>query len=268
MTDTISDKLTRLNEVKQQIKQSIINKGVQVADDTPFSGYPAKIGEISGGAPATRLGASLDTWVGDVVDGVLQKSTEPTALNFAGVTEIGSDALTYVFDHRDNIISVDLGSVQSIGSGSLQDAFAWCQNITSINLSSLQSVGSNGMRNAFQICTGITGALDLSSLQTISNGGLQNAFQQCSRVTSVDLSSLQSVDTYGLNSTFRSCTGLTTISFPSLTSVQTNSFSNTFSGCTNLTEIHFRADMQATIEALSGYADKWGATNATIYFDL
>ena len=49
MTDTISDKLVRINEVKQQIKQSIIDKGVAVADTDPFSAYAGKIGQISGG---------------------------------------------------------------------------------------------------------------------------------------------------------------------------------------------------------------------------
>ena len=66
---------------------------------------------------------------------------------------------------------------------------------------------------------------------------------------------------------------MTTISFSALTSIESDAFGNTsptyiFSGCTSLTEIHFRADMQATIEAMTGYANKWGASNATIYFDL
>lgn len=72
---------------------------------------------------------------------------------------------------------------------------------------------------------------------------------------------------------FYNCKKLTTISFPALTDVQTNifgaaSYNAAFSGCSELVEIHFRADMQATIEAMSQYANKWGATNATIYFDL
>jgi hypothetical protein len=84
---------------------------------------------------------------------------------------------------------------------------------------------------------------------------------------------LQSIGDKGMQYAFQYCKLLTTISFPSLTDVQTNSFSSStydgaFRNCTALTEIHFRADMQATIEAMSQYANKWGATNATIYFDL
>ena len=32
--------------------------------------------------------------------------------------------------------------------------------------------------------------------------------------------------------------------------------------------IHFSAKNRETIETLSGYSSKFGATNATIYFDL
>jgi hypothetical protein len=53
-----------------------------------------------------------------------------------------------------------------------------------------------------------------------------------------------------------------------LTSVGSHGLYNAFQYCTGITEIHFRADAQATIEATSGYSDKFGATNATIYFDL
>ena len=39
--------------------------------------------------------------------------------------------------------------------------------------------------------------------------------------------------------------------------------------CTDLVEMHFRADAQATVEALKGYSSKfWGPSTLTIYFDL
>lgn len=300
MTDTISDKLTRLNEVKQQIKQSIINKGVQVADTDPFSAYPAKIGQISGGGgTTTKYGASVDTWIGDVDEnGVLQRATWTGALNFAGVKEIVAYGLKYTFYACLGITSVDLSSVQKIGIegmnsafrdcvgitsvdlSSLQtvdvtglnDAFNGCKGITSVDLSSLQFVYANGLSNAFRDCVGITSVV-LSSLHEVNLSGLSRAFYGCTGLTSVDFSSSQHIGSKGLQSAFDGCTSLTSISFPSLTDVQTNSFGSstlngTFRNCTALTEIHFRADMQATIEAMQGYGEKWGATNCTIYFDL
>lgn len=46
---TVSDKLSYLEETKSQIKQAIINKGVDVSDSDTFRSYAAKVGEIQGG---------------------------------------------------------------------------------------------------------------------------------------------------------------------------------------------------------------------------
>lgn len=43
---TTADKLNKLLETKANIKQAIINKGVDVSDDTKFADYPAKIADI------------------------------------------------------------------------------------------------------------------------------------------------------------------------------------------------------------------------------
>lgn len=46
---SIEDKLSYLNETKQQIKQAIISKGVNIADSDSFRSYADKISNISGG---------------------------------------------------------------------------------------------------------------------------------------------------------------------------------------------------------------------------
>ena len=75
---------------------------------------------------------------------------------------------------------------------------------------------------------------------------------------------------------FGSCMHIKKAYFYSLTSVTpanalglgTDWESGIFAWCDNLKEIHFRADAKATIEALDGYATKFGAYYATIFFDL
>ena len=101
-------------------------------------------------------------------------------------------------------------------------------------------------------------------------GECNTMFTSCSSLSTVDLSGLETI--LGKNTCqgmFQYCKSLTSISFPSLTRIEgTTPMISMFSGCTNLLEIHFRADIQTTIEALSEYSNKFGATNATIYFDL
>ena len=118
----------------------------------------------------------------------------------------------------------------------------------------------------------------------------------------INFGDIVKLDWYGLYSTFRYCelpdeirfTSLTEIAdqnaflqafadikaggkrfyFPALTTTVsskvfgTSSSNLTWNRSTGVEEIHFRADMQATIESQYGYSSKFGATNATIYFDL
>lgn len=145
-------------------------------------------------------------------------------------------------------------------------------------------VRCSSFSNTFYNCTKLIKA-DFPSL--IEAKSLYYTFYNCTALTEVNFQELLSIE---LDYTFQYCTSLTTFSIPKATVFKTSSsafygckslpsisfpnvtqlkmYSSTFSGCTALTEIHFRADMQATVEALSGYASKWGATNATIYFDL
>ena len=66
------------------------------------------------------------------------------------------------------------------------------------------------------------------------------------------------------NDAFNGCELLTSINLPNVTTVGYDAFSN----CSSLKEIHFATKNKEAIEALSGYSDKFGATNATIYFDI
>ena len=93
----------------------------------------------------------------------------------------------------------------------------------------------------------------------------------------IQLDSLESISgDEACQQMFRDCAYLKKAYFYSLTSVTpanalglgTDLVSGIFAWCDNLKEIHFRAGAKATIEALDGYATKFGAYYATIYFDL
>ena len=66
------------------------------------------------------------------------------------------------------------------------------------------------------------------------------------------------------NGAFFGCSLLTSINLPNVTTVENYAFN----GCSSLKEIHFAAKNKEAIEALSDYSNKFGATNATIYFDI
>ena len=64
---TTADKLYKLAETKNGIKQAIIGKGIAVADDEPFAAYPAKISAISGGSTAAPSDINFYDYDGTLV---------------------------------------------------------------------------------------------------------------------------------------------------------------------------------------------------------
>ena len=86
------------------------------------------------------------------------------------------------------------------------------------------------------------------------------AFRDCSSLKEIDLPNATTVGDYA----FFGCRALTSIDLPNVTTVE----SYAFYSCSALKEIHFAAKNKEAIEALSDYSDKFGAPNATIYFDI
>ena len=150
--------------------------------------------------------------------------------NFNGL--VGCSSFSYTFYNCTKLIKADFPSL--IEALNVYYTFYSCKSLTEVNFPKLPSIE------------------------------LSYAFQNCTSLTTFSIPKATVFKTS--DSAFYGCKSLPSISFPNVT--QLKMYSSTFSGCTALTEIHFRADMQATVEALSGYASKWGATNATIYFDL
>ena len=95
-----------------------------------------------------------------------------------------------------------------------------------------------------------------NALTTVGN----NAFSGCMSLASINLPNVTTVGSYA----FSYCRSLASINLPKLTTVGNYAFSY----CSSLREIHFAAKNKEAIEALSGYSNKFGATNAKIYFDI
>lgn len=260
--------------------------------------------EGSGGSE-TKFGLGIDSFIGDTVNGVLQApALEETDLVFDDVTDLGDNALAYAFCGK-GVTSVSFPNLINLTNyEGLAQAFKNCNSLASISFPNLTIIsGSNAMASAFaeNWSDGITlllsmpelttvsgqyamdGAfssnialksLSLPKLTTIGNYSCRSLCSYCRYLTSVSLPSLTTVGSAGLSNAFAG-TAITRIDFPKLTTVEIDSFQieeggweKIFSNCQNLTEIHFRADMANDIPTMIGYNDKWGASNATIYFDL
>ena len=150
--------------------------------------------------------------------------------------------------------------------GSMQEAFV-SSEITSASFPKLRTIEEKGLYSA---CTNThVSTVSFPALTTIDANGMYIAFQN-TRIIQEELRfpALTTIQDCGLQETF-SGTGIAInkVYFPALTTIVGDALDGTFCQA-NVQEIHFRTDMQATVEALPAYAQKFGATNATIYFDL
>ena len=277
---TIAEKLTYLNDTKTAIKNAVVAKGVSVSDTDTFRSYADKIGQISGGGATTKFGVSFDN-IFPVEGSALSRPITPTAdqqfsLNMNGITKIDSKALAYKFYFNNAITGADFPDLVEIYSDeACYNAFISCSNLKVISVPKLESINGAKACNSMFSFAGIEGQVSLPSLKTIWGSSACNSmFSGNSGITSVSVPSLTTIDgSYACRYMFKN-TGLTRVDFPALTTITnadslgTRSSNGMFADCTGLLEIHFRADAQATIEGLSGYASKFGATNATIYFSL
>ena len=170
-----------------------------------------------------------------------------------------TDTLT-TFDDLYSWISSNYSSSYASGMTELYDSnietfstskLKYNNYLTLICLAKCTSVGAS----AFYYCRSLT-TINLPKCTSVG----ESAFYYCSSLTTINLPECTSVG----ESAFYFCYNLKTISLPNCTSIN----STAFNYCDALEEIHFAAANQATIEALSGYSSKFGASSATIYFDL
>ena len=126
---------------------------------------------------------------------------------------------------------------------------------------------------AFQYCDFSNASINFDIITSVGPNGLYAAFKHCKLPAEIRFTNLTEItDKFAFREAFSQTTGCKRYFFPSLTSVTSDAFGSssrlTWYNATDVEEIHFRADMQATIEAVTGYSSKFGATNCTIFFDL
>ena len=134
-----ADKLNKLLATKTAIKTSLINKGVEVSDDTIFADYPSKIDSIQSG---------VDSSYKDFYYFFTENGTNFNQL-FMGstVTEI-------------NLNGLDTSTVIN-----MKETFSNCTALTSLNIGNWNTGKVTDMYGMFFNCNQLT-SLDSSSFST------------------------------------------------------------------------------------------------------
>jgi hypothetical protein len=229
-----------------------------------------------------------------------------TSLDLSGLREIGvglsgyNSAGQYMCSYCSSLQSVDISNIEHIGVHGFSSAFQNCPLLTSaINLQHLTIIENNGLSNAFNgtsiptfsipsvtnignyalqnVCQNDTAltSVDISGISCVRSNGMAGAFSGCSNLLSADVSNISQLgESQGMALAFAN-TGITVLYFNNLKNIYRSALgsgTSTYGGggaFLNLNiELHFPANMQADIEATSGYSNRWGAASADIYYDL
>ncbi len=229
----------------------------------------------------TRFNTTLDNYIGSIDENGIYQIPESFDIKFFGVTKLGSSALQREFAYK-NIKSVSFPDLKIIeGTYALREAFYYCTSLELIEFPELEEInGGYCFYDWLSYTSSMPKTLSFPKLKSItqlssSRYPMYYLAPSSSGVESVSFPVLESIIGSSIfYNSFTNNTNLTRMDFPNLKTISqqdgfgSSSTSYAFRGCSSLTEIHFRMDMQEIVSTLTGYADKWGATNATIYFDL
>lgn len=290
---TIAEQLTSLANTKTAIKDAIVAKGVAVADTDTFASYATKIGEIQSGGEVvdkTKFGVSIDDIFGNVdADGMYVAPTEPFVLDLSGVKSVKADAFTGAFVARP-VSRVVANDIISVGDRAFKNSFADNPNGLVVNFDGLEQIETREVfYTAFVYAKSLTASF--AKLKKVSGASVfREAFRDKKIIPDEVFPALEEISGTDAFTQFGQFVRDDVITFGKVKKVVGSSASYNatfifyqmviwhfpsaidFSGyifySTGAKEIHFAAANQAAIEACAGYTNKWGATNATIYFDL
>ena len=193
--------------------------------------------------------------------------------DLSGLVSVNDSSLSSCYSGCLSLKTANLSNVTYVGPSGLSSCF-YGSSVEVLDVSALQEVASSGMTSVCRGATSLTTVVGLGLLERIDASGLEHAFYGCTSLTGdFVFTSLTTLGNYAFRCGFQDCTSPLRFFFPALITLGTKPFGTSsstgaFRNATGVTEIHFRADMQSQIESLSQYSSKWGATNATIYFDL
>lgn len=222
--------------------------------------------------------------------------------DFSQVKSVGNYALYYAFVDCQATEMPDFSNIETLGDSAMSGSFQRSAITGVINLGKITTV-EKSLGNAFMDCPNITGLIFSKKGASINNQVLGSAFVRTTglktavfRMTSISSSSISfASDAFnnsgiekahfnnlnyavlnGLGRVFYSTPYLTDVYFykfaidasPNKGCFGSIVYQQMFNGKTEPVNIHFPIASQAFVESMTYYADKWGATNGTILFDL
>lgn len=222
---TTADKLNKLLETKNNIKQAIINAGAYVDDDTKFADYPSKIADIaSGGDPLGPFYRQL-TNNGTNYSYLFSYKTisDPSFIEPLDTSNVTS--MSYAFDHFSTSSSLDLSGWNTSKITTVQNMFAYAK-IPELNLTNWDTSKITSFYSFFSDAN-ITTITGLDSFDTSNVTNMNSTFDSC-KATSLNISNWDTRKVTNMSGMFASCTNLTTLDISGWDTSNVKEFGNVY----------------------------------------
>ena len=142
---SIASEITRLNNAKAAIKQSLTNKGVEVSDEAKLDEYPALIDSIEvggeGGDPYYEELYNLRTSDGTNMTGLFARCTNPLDLSNLDTSKVTN--MQYMFDYCSSSVNIQGWDTSKVTNMQYMfDFFTGSIDISKFDTSSLTDVNN------------------------------------------------------------------------------------------------------------------------------
>ena len=265
MNDTAS-KLSKILETKAAIKQAIIDKGVEVGDDTVFADYPTKISAIETGGgevanPYYEELFNLRTNNGTSMRGLFYYCSV-SDLDLRGLDVSAVTDMFFMFDHCTSNVNVEGWDTSKVTntermfnyfSGSIDlskldfssvtrtDYMFYGVNINGINLTGLSFPSAISLNYLFNSAEG--DLLDLSSWD-ISNIATMSSMFYSAKIKKIDLTGWKTTNVTDMSNMFQSYSSdMTELIIPDWDMTNTTKYSNFFNSGSSYTKALMLIDL-------------------------
>ena len=258
---SIVDQITRLNNAKAAIKQSIINKGVTVSDTALLDEYPALIDSIEVGSGGEGGG---DPYYENIHN---QRTNNGTSFNYyfyyypnteLDVSKLDTSKATSM-DHMfmNSISLASINGIENLDVSNVYDAnsmFNTCPSLLTLDLSGWNTSTIASATGMFQNCSGLT-SLNVSGWDTHNLTSLDSMFASCG-IQTLDLSSWDVSNVINMYYLFADCYNLTTVNLSGWNTSKVENMGYMFNGCNGLTSLDLSNwDMTNVTNTLNMFAN-------------
>ena len=219
------DLVDQIGVIKNDLKASLINKGIAISDLDDFTTYASKVNQIDS---ESKFGLYIDDFIGDM-DGEFTLHApviESKNYTFNTVKKIGEDALKYLFYYNNRTGTVSFPDLEEIENRGLYHTFSINQ-FTSVSFPKLKKVGNEGLYS-FISGNSVLAEYSFPLLEYAENSAFYLAFQNCDLLRTVYFPKLKYAGNYAFTRSFQFCSNIESVSFPELEYAEYNCFEYLF----------------------------------------